>query len=90
MQTTSGVRRRHASGAALEAIAGRAILANKAFGRDGMKSGVLTMEFTVSRGQAERGEALEILQPIEFRRYLHQRRFASFGNRSASIPTAPR
>jgi len=60
MQTTPGVRYRDASGAVLEAVAGRAILANQPFDRDSMKSGVLMMEFAVSPVQAERGEALEI------------------------------
>jgi hypothetical protein len=60
MQMSPGVRHRHASGAALEAVAGRAILANQAFDRDSMKSGALRMEFVVSPGHAERGEDLEI------------------------------
>jgi len=60
MQTRPGLRHRRASGAVLEAVAGRAILANQPFDRDSMKSGVLMMEFAVSPVQAERGETLEI------------------------------
>jgi len=54
------VRYRDASGAVLEVIAGRTILASQPFDKHSIKSGGLTMEFVVSPGQAARGEALDI------------------------------
>jgi hypothetical protein len=60
MRLSPGVRYRDASGAVLEVAAGRTILANQPFDRSSIKSGVLTMEFTVSPEQAARGDALEI------------------------------
>jgi hypothetical protein len=68
MQTRPGLRHRSTSGAVLEAVAGRAILAKQPFDRDSIKSGVLIMEFAVSPVQAERREALElrVYSPSDF------------------------
>lgn len=60
MRIDPGVRYRDASGAVLEVVAGRTILASQPFDRNSIKSGVLTMEFAVSAGEAARGEVLEI------------------------------
>ena len=87
MRISPGVRYRDASGAVLEVAAGRAILANQAFDRDSVKSGVLTIEFAVSPGQAERGEVLE------FRVYSPSNFAATFTSvdlrASAAIPADP-
>ncbi len=60
MRISPGVRYRDASGAVLEVAAGRTILASQPFDRNGIKSGVLTIEFAVSPGRVAQGEALEI------------------------------
>jgi len=92
MQTSSGLRHRHVSGAVLEAVAGRAILANQAFDRDSMKSGALTMEFAVSPGQAERGEALEIrlYSPSNFAATFTSVDLRALKTDSPLTPTGPR
>jgi hypothetical protein len=92
METSPGLRHRHLSGAVLEAVAGRAIIADQAFDRNSIKSGLLTMEFAVSPRQAERGEALEIrvYSPSNFAATFTSVDLRALKTDSPLTPTGPR